>query len=109
MKMYRDFQRTESQSRMHVEAPRLQPDEAAALTLIHYMSTTELTEYSNDDQKLDSLINDLHQVRNSRKSAKKKKKKNGAKEKCVQYSRLSLSRFPRDSLKYFVISVLRHI
>ena len=47
---------------MHPDAPRLHPDEAAALTLIQYMSYAELTEYSNNDEKLDSLINDLHQV-----------------------------------------------
>ena len=28
---------------------------------------------------------------------------------CIIYSRLSLSRIPRDSLKNFEISVLRHI
>lgn len=61
--MYRDFQRSDSESRMHVEAPRLQPDEGAALALIHYMSSSELREYSNDDEKLDSLIKDLHQVK----------------------------------------------
>ena len=60
--MYRDFQRSDSDSRMHLEAPRLHPDESAALALIHYMSTSELTEYSNDDEKLDGLIKDLHQV-----------------------------------------------
>ena len=60
--MYRDFQRSEIESTMHPDAPRLHPDEAAALTLIQYMSYAELTEYSNNDEKLDSLINDLHQV-----------------------------------------------
>ena len=29
--------------------------------------------------------------------------------KCDIYSRLSLSRIPRDSLKYFLISIPRHI
>lgn len=61
--MYRDFQRADSDTRMHTEAPRLQPDESAALILLQYMSSTELNEYANDNDKLDSLIKDLHQVK----------------------------------------------
>ena len=60
--MYRDFQRADSDTRMHTEAPRLQPDESAALILLQYLSSTELNEYANDNDKLDSLIKDLHQV-----------------------------------------------
>ena len=32
------------------------------LILLQYMSSTELNEYANDNDKLDSLIKDLHQV-----------------------------------------------
>ena len=60
--MYRDFQRSDSDTRMHLEAPRLQPDESAALVLLQYMNSSELREYANDDEKLDNLIKDLHQV-----------------------------------------------
>ena len=39
----------------------------------------------------------------------KKRKQQKNNEKKTKYSRLSLSRTPRDSLKYFEISVVRHI
>lgn len=60
--MYREFHRHESESNMHIEAPKLRMDENAATTLLQYMNKEQLQEFIDRPEKIDMHIADLEQV-----------------------------------------------
>ena len=61
--MYREFQRSESRNTMNLtQAPQYTPDEAAATSLLQYLTRDELQQYLDDNSKLDAIISDLPQV-----------------------------------------------
>lgn len=61
--MYRDFHRHKTPENMNLQAPKYEPDEAAALALLQYLEKEQLEQYLNEPNKIDELIGDLHQMK----------------------------------------------
>ncbi|WAR02541.1 VP37B-like protein [Mya arenaria] len=61
--MYRDFQRTDSNTSGGCEAPRYVPDDTEASALLQYLSREELDDYISHPEKIDAIVKDLHQVK----------------------------------------------